>query len=121
MKNKAIILISLLLIITIANLGAVVASEEVDIDDNIDTVQMNEVSNNGEIELYQDYNKIIDDNEDLSNLELENADEGNDIPYPWRRWSSVLLYHHKIPSVQGGLLALLPDSYGFVKLQTRGN
>ncbi|MBR4397355.1 MAG: right-handed parallel beta-helix repeat-containing protein [Methanobrevibacter sp.] len=71
-------MISLLMIIAIVNVGAAVASEEVIIDDNIDTVQIDEVSNNEEIGIDQDYNELIDDNEDLSSLELENEDGGND-------------------------------------------
>ena len=78
MKNKRLILISLLMIIAIVNVGAAVASEEVGIDDNIGAVQINEVSNNEEIEVYQDYDEIIDENKNLNNLELEDANEGND-------------------------------------------
>ena len=88
MKNKRIILISLLLLIAIINVGAAVASEEVNIDDNIDTVQINDVSNNEEIGLSEDHienlneeidsNELIDDNEDLNSLELEDANEEKD-------------------------------------------
>ncbi|MBQ3472595.1 MAG: right-handed parallel beta-helix repeat-containing protein [Methanobrevibacter sp.] len=88
MGNKRIILISLLLLIAIINVGAAVASEEVIIDDNIDTLQISEVSNNEEIELSQgftedlseniDSNELIDDNKDLDSLELEDANEEKD-------------------------------------------
>lgn len=81
MKRKSIIIISLLLIVAILSTGAVVASEEINIEDNSDILAINEdnlVSIEDDLAITDDniYASQSNDNEIAQSSESK-ASEGN--------------------------------------------